>query len=263
MYSGGAEGISVTSSSRVTITRNDVSNFSGAGVTVVRSGWVNVTSNTLSWTRGGVILSLAANATVDDNRLDGGYDTPVSVDQSDTVTLRRNLITNNPVALPIQSSRWIRLEGNSMPWPGVYLAGSGREHYTTHVITPDNTVNGLPIRYAAGCSDLVIDRESVAQVFLAGCSRVRLSNLTFANVTQGVLAAFVDSVAVEGSNFTGTRGIVFHGVTNASITGDTFRYQAFAVTLTNSTVVRVYHNNFIRNSFAPDVAGGTNISWDA
>src|SRR5207249_3119097 len=24
-----------------------------------------------------------------------------------------------------------------------------------------------------------------------------------------------------------------------------------------------YHNNFIRNSFAPDVAGGTNISWDA
>lgn len=189
----------------------------------------------------GIELQLSSNVTVarnviSSNRGLGG----VRLVVSDNITVVDNRFSDNYVGIFFLSSTNSTVSRNVFTSDGILLEGLHTFHYTTHIITRDNVVNGRPLYFYKDCRGLDVDGIPVGQLVIVNCRNVRIRNLGIFYTDVGLRMAFVDDAIVTGNSF----------VLNTP----------FSVYLSRSTNVRVYHNNFIRGEVW-DNHGNENL-WD-
>ena len=122
------------------------------------------------------------------------------------------------------------------------FAGAGRSSgwtfyrspaiFDTYVITPDNTINGVPVLFRNRCQDLDLDRVVAGEIIVSNCPGVRISNTTFQSGQVGVLV--VNSVG-------------------AVITFNRFVDMDLGVILFEGGAM-VYHNDFVHSGTAASMS---------
>jgi len=155
----------------------------------------------------GVHFDGAYNATIVDSTLTGNRLRGIDVESSDRVLIRGNTFDRNGwEGVHLWSSREVSIERNTMISDSVliYDRCSGPlptclDNFVTHSITPDNTVNGLPLRFLKDCSDVTLDGVPIGQLIVVNCTRVRAANLQLTDQDVGVEVAYSDGVTIETS----------------------------------------------------------------
>jgi parallel beta-helix repeat protein len=133
-----------------------------------------------------------------------------------------NEISNGSYGIYLSSSVNISIMSNVFFDDGVFLWGSSPLHFDSHIITPDNTVNGLPIYYYTSCMDVTVDRVAVGQLIFASCLSVSVSNLNIARTEAGIEMAYVDDGFIGNSKVSDSLiGILLYSSTGISMFNDT------------------------------------------
>lgn len=279
---GGLTGLRIESSSNVTVEDNGLGFGSGVGLWIVSSEEVLASRNVGEsyYGRGSVIeggsrIALSANRflggdvglravgtrslRLEDNLIRARDGPAVDLQRLDGFEARRNEFVG---WVSSSSSSNVTLAGNNMT--GFWLQGVVPHHWTSHSISSDNLARGRPILYRSNCRDLVLDGLEAAQVIVAGCSGVRLANLTLEAGFTGLLLAHVDDATIVDSRIRpGYDGIHLHEVRRATFTGVTVAHATFPFWWGGpATSGILFHgNNFIHNYNEPQA--GPPVAWNA
>ncbi|MCS7239859.1 MAG: right-handed parallel beta-helix repeat-containing protein [Candidatus Bipolaricaulota bacterium] len=110
----------------------------------------------------------------------------------------------------IQSSQNLVMRDNFLAVSGVGLQvlGTSVQHYD-HVIEPTNSVNGKPVYYLYGVTDMSIADLDAGHITLAGARNVTLRGAKI-DQTDGITVAFSEQVRLENLDISRPRG---NGVT--------------------------------------------------
>ena len=101
--------------------------------------------------------------------------------------------------LDLRGSSFVTVHNNTADWGGIFIDGSLKEHFNSHEIAENNTVRGKPIKYVKDCYDLRLNGIDVAQVIVANCSGITLTNLSISGTGAALQLAFVRDGFVSSS----------------------------------------------------------------
>lgn len=225
-------GIWVDSSRDVKVVGNNVSRNNGAGISIVSSTGVDALANTIAYNDYGPYIGAG-----------------IFVEASTNATVASNTFTHD----------------------GIFVRGTDPSHYASHEITRDNLVNGRPVYYYRNCNDLSVDGVAAGQVIIAGCSNVRVSNLTVDQTEVGVELAYVDGGSVTGSVLTDDwAGLYVTDSRNISVEANYASDSQYNMAFYSSTGVSVIGNNISRTRLQGVTFGFTtgsravhNVFWEA
>jgi len=255
-------GVSVSSGASLTLTGNAVQGIFGPALSFEGSRSVWIEGNTLTGDDAGIWSTRTSGFLLQANHFERLGESAKFWD-SDNLTVQANVFVDSQSALWLVRTRNATVDGNAFTNAGVVLEGDQSDDYASHAFTA-NTVNGRELRYVRGCTDLVVDGESLGQLIVADCTRVRVANLSLARTAVGIELAFVRDAVVEGNDVTtGVWGIALHHVSGAVVRGNTLWDQwGGSLMLDISDGVVVYRNNLV-NSAPPSDAGGQGNAWNA
>ena len=227
--------------SNLTISGNDFgADYYGAYANMARH--VDMVSNTVSteWGSGfGVYSSVDVN--VSDNvfaegetGLYIGSSVDVIVSGNDFSDCRRGAEVYEAVNLTVVDNQFLRdahrglrmsyvvdayLSGNVFESDGILIEGYSLEHFASHEIPTDNTVNGLPVYYYKDLDGFVFDGVDAGQLIFANCTDIAVSNLDIADTDVAVELGFVTSGLFQDIATTGTDHAFYtYGVTDVTVT---------------------------------------------
>jgi len=262
-----------------------------------------VEGNRISSTGPGVVVDRSTNVSVYQNHIDSGAWGGIDIGDSQHVLVTRNTVsnvipghginialssdivvaenelTNNEQGIALQGNVNVTATGNRLTGSGIWIDADTLNEYRS-VNATNNTVNGLPFVAERGCSDLVFDRGSAAQIFLVDCRRVTIRNLTFDHLETGIKLINVDDTTVDsigfqntttdaalrvigGSNITIERtnltrnrgyGIWIWSTANLTVVGNTMRENWIGIMIWNTTNATIFHNNFVKGQTIPEQA---------
>jgi parallel beta-helix repeat protein len=220
--------IYLSSSGSSTITGNTISSFAGSGIRLYLSGSSTVSGNTVSNGYSGIWIYSSIDCTLIDNTVDGVRDYGIYLMSSGNCYLRNNIMTNNNYNFNIGGSYYEDTD---------YIQD----------IDTSNTVDGKPIYYLVGATNVVIDSftdvgfvglvnsdhitvkdltlvHNSHGVFLVGTSDSTLQNLQISNVRHGITMLNSDGNIVNGNTVSSRPiyGIHMVGSNLNTITGNTF-----------------------------------------
>ena len=161
-----------------TLIRN--SGVGTAGLYLQSANGARVIGNTFANNTRGLWVGGSTNVTIADNRVSNAEGLGIELVGSTAVSITNNTFTSDGVNL----------------WSGFL---SPVEDFTTHTITPDNLVNGKPIRYYKDCANLVVEGSEVGQLIVANCENVTFSGLRISDADSAVQLAFVKGARLEAS----------------------------------------------------------------
>src|SRR5438552_12868309 len=187
----------------------------------------------------------------------------VRIEDSSNISLTGNAIANG---LEVTRTVGLTMFRNTMDANGLFLDGSTPEQFDSHVIASDNRVNGLPIMYYSRCNGLVIDAIALAQLIVASCRSVTVSNLTTLSLRVAIRLAFVQSASVAHNKVANSSyiGIAITNGTDAIVRENLIREgRGVGLGLVESRGIRVGANDFLRNAVQAQDAGGMKNSWNA
>lgn len=144
---------------------------------------------------------------VRDSHFSGGeYEDTAEIFGSPDTQLLNNTFEGGEYGLYLSSSENLTLRNNVIngsEW-GLFIAGAHR-----HDIDTSNTVDGLPVYYFVGVQDETITALDGGYFGVVDGSNVTFSGITIHGRGQGLVAAHVDGLTVEDSEFGGNK----HGLT--------------------------------------------------
>ncbi|HEX9709193.1 MAG TPA: right-handed parallel beta-helix repeat-containing protein, partial [Candidatus Thermoplasmatota archaeon] len=125
--------------------------------------------------------------------------TNMYVQRSRGLNLTGNQFQGFPRAeLSLEFSTGLRLASNTFDVGGIRILGQGREHFSTHNISSDNSVGAEPIVYRASCGNETHDADDFGQLFLVDCSYVRVQPGTVRDSAVAVTVAYSRDVRIAG-----------------------------------------------------------------
>jgi parallel beta-helix repeat protein len=143
------------------------------------AGGVRVSNNRLAECSRGILLSSTWDSVVENNTIDGAAQAGI-------------WLTN---------TAHVRVSGNRMEGGGISLAGQFLDAFALADITPDNTVNGLPIVFHRNQSGLIVEGLTLGQLMVVSCPGARVSNVTTSAGWTGALIAYSDEAILRDSTF--------------------------------------------------------------
>jgi len=216
-----SKGINLSSRSNITSKNTNIKDFS-YGILLSESSNISITGNNItnnSW--GGIGLSGASNSTISGNH-----------------------ITNNGrigiTLTGLFGSSNNRVIGNALVNDGLSVWNS----YGNVVM--DNLVNGKPLVYLEGVSDVVV--EDAGQVILVNCNRIKVENLNLSDTYIGVQLWRTGYTTIVGNTITNNGyGISLEDSSdNNSISGNTITNNSEAgIRLTYGIYSK--HNSIVGN----------------
>ncbi len=281
----GLYGLSVVLSQNVTLS-NITAIGNGIGLSIVLSSGVTVAGGrSLDNVMKGITIDTSDQVVVVQNELAGNGMDGILVDRTARARISDNIFTSNGrYGLFIRYSLAVDIRANLFLSDGLLFFGDAVDHYRSHEVTADNTVNGRPLSFYKDCNGVEIDGVPVGQLIFANCTQVTVSNLVLSDADVGVQMAFVDSVvlkqfevrdnqqyglrfedafgvSVEGSLLEGNRiGIGFLYSGNATIRSNILSDGEFGIHLLSSAAIIAYQNGFWNNTVHA-FDDGSNV-WD-
>lgn len=165
----------------------------------------------------------------------------ITLDSSSNNTLADNNFSSDGNGVYITSSANITILNNSFINTGILFEGWLIEHYNTHVIPNNNTVNGEPLLYYKNCNNINVDSEPVGQLIVANCTQLSISNLQIENTYVGIEVAFS---------------------TNLSITYNHLSNEWYGMYVVNSSEIYISNNEVIDIAYGIRVHSSTNSSFN-
>jgi parallel beta-helix repeat protein len=318
----GNAGIGIFLSSNNTVSNNKATANQGSGFGLSDSSNNTVTGNYATKSSGGagIEVDFSINNTVSENNSTANYDSGIVLYNSSNNTVRGNNATaNNVDGIDLESSSNDNtVNGNNATANSQYgislfsssgnvLIGNviGGNEYNFGVggvfngfassdfmnsVDTSNLVNGKPIYYLTGKSNMTINPENypdVGYLAIVDCTNLTVQGLTLTSEGQGILLAFTNDSKITNNNATNDyEGITLYSSSNNTVSDNAAtangRYDIFLDNSSNNTVSGnnvttsnvgiylflsnkndIYHNNFVGNSFQASV-GSTSVgnAWD-
>jgi len=130
-------------------------------------------------------------------------------------TVRKNNITNNNYGITLVSS-----SDNNTVSENVFVNDGLRVIYSYRNVVENNFVNGKPLTYLEGVSDITVNWDT-GQVILVDCDRVIVENLILSYTSAGIQLGNTNSTKISNNSVTNSRsGIELWSSSNNSIHGN-------------------------------------------
>ncbi len=221
---------------------------------------INVTG-----TSRGVVLDGGSFLSVQDSVVTNTPHDAIVAAGTDNVSLLRNDLRgwSNLYGVHLIGVANATLGGNLFDGCGIYLDTTDKRVLDTTSITPDNLVNGLPIRFYRQVSGLAIDGLATGQLIVVDSSNVRVANLAVAYGETGLEFDFVRGLNLTSSSSTSSRriGVKLLNVSDAWASGVSVTYGSGpSAVLTNVTNVTIESSAFKgAGASAVVVSGGHDV----
>ena len=233
----------------------------------------------------GIYLWNSSNSTLTDNSASNNYGYGTLLYYSSNNELTGN--NNNNCNIYMGSSSNNTLTGNVMVNCGIAIHGDQLQHWNTHTIYTNNTINGKPVYYWKNMTIGTIP-QGAGQVILANCSNIVIQNQTLNNGSTGIELGFSSNNTFRNNNCSNNNwcgiflvsssnnilqsntvnsnnycGIPLYYSSNNTLTDNTASDNYLGIYLGYSNNNTLYHNNLINNTYhnAYD-SRGTN-QWDS
>jgi parallel beta-helix repeat protein len=265
-----ADAISLNNTAHAFVTGNNVSSNGGVGISLKFSPFVNITGNYIARNfRGVQVIFNSSNATVLGNVIYWNAENGITV-RSNNTTLSGNTISFNAgEGIECCAPRGVLITRNTLTRDGLVLFPNGRGDgpYTSLSITPDNLVNGKPLYFYMGCSNMIISGIPVGQLVLLNCKNVRISNLQVTNTIIGMQLINVNDtlITANSANSNSQEGIVLTSFRNITLMGNNFSNNGGAsyrwgLTSAQNSLAHgnpvAYHNNFFNDGIIDGLSAG-------
>lgn len=139
------------------------------------------------------------------------------------------------------------MASNALIRCGLYIDSDIAECWNSHLVQPDNSVNGRTLVFLAGASAVALP-STAGQVVLAECSSVAAYSLNLSYCTVGLLAGFSDGISAVGCNLSGnTAGVELAHCQDCSILSNDVRdCESVGVSLRGCSGTAVEDNMVLR-----------------
>jgi len=222
----------------------------------------------------GIRLSIrSSHATITGNRLTANN---IELSQSPSNNITENEFSDCGIVQGYSSGNIIR--ANTFSNGGLRIEGSYRN------VVENNMVNGKPLVYIEGESNLVVEGEA-GQVILVNCSGMLVENLQLAYTYVGILLCRTNNTEIRNTTITGSingietnsharnntmtgniatansaSGIHLKSSHDTSIRGNTMAHNAAGIYLLGSSNVTVVRNNVTTNGIGISLKDSANSS---
>jgi len=182
---GGGAGIVVESDNNI-ISNNIIEEIAGSGV-MVRGQFSLISNNTFLLTTAGITFAQAHGNVAKNNVIQQSRSSAIDIDESSSCTLFSNSLDKMS----------LRIRGDSL------------EHWNTHTIPDNNTVDGKPVWYVKNDRDRIAP-TNVADVIIANCTNVTVENFNFDGANYPILVGFSSNVIIRNNTISrSTFGVFF------------------------------------------------------
>jgi parallel beta-helix repeat protein len=172
---------------------NYYENYDSYGVDAFDSEYLTFKNNIVIGCDYGLQLSYFSNCTIENNEIRDGT-VGIDVYKIFTSTFANNSFIDNKCGIELNCAQNNILSNNTFMNNGVSLVDSS---YPNTFI--ENTVNGKALLYFENESDMVIDNESIGQLFLIGCKNITIQNIEVTNATLGIEIIHSDNCLVTNT----------------------------------------------------------------
>ncbi len=162
------------------------------GFYVLHHSHENVVSDNLIEhnTQNGVLMQLSTNNTFSDNVISSNIRGGIYISNSQHIQLYNNDISSNARrGIYVLNSVYIELFENAMVNNGINIFGGSPEHWNTHTISTDNTVNGRPVHYWKDVTGGTVS-TGAGQIILANCTGVTVENQHISDTDIGIILGY-------------------------------------------------------------------------
>lgn len=149
----------------------------------------------------GIYVSYSREVAVEQNTVLSNTVGGIDFDCSESCSARGNVVALSGGGVGILYSRWITVSENAMIRDGVRMSGRTLPEFSSHTITPDNTVGELPVYYYSGARGMRLEGIQAGQIILAGCQNIQIVGLTLRGSSVGVELGFSYSVSFDSCIF--------------------------------------------------------------
>lgn len=159
---------------------NYYDNYDSYGVDAFDSKYLKFKNNIVIGCDYGLQLSYFSNCTIENNEIRDGT---VGIDAYNifTSTFANNSFIDNKCGIELNYAQNNILSNNTFINNGMSLVD-----YSYPNTFIENKVNGKTLFYFENESDIVIDNESIGQLFLIGCKNIIIKNIEVSNATLGI-----------------------------------------------------------------------------
>lgn len=230
-------------------------NIEDAGqVILVNCTNIRIENLNLTYTSVGIHLLNTSNTTIANNILNNNYIGILLYHSFGNTIYKNNIENNERCGIELYNSYNNILEQNIFTNDGLYV------HGTWNNFVSDNLVNGKPLIYLEGVTDLIIDGENVGQVILVDCIGIRVENITLSYTSVGIELERTEYSIIKGNKLTtGFRGIVLY-----ESCGNTISQNDITVALKYGVGIGLFYqslNNIISdNSIICTARGGLGVT---
>jgi hypothetical protein len=167
----------------------------------------------------------------------------------DNATITDATVSGNGGGMVFNASTNMTLTATRFLDGGLTIAGSSLAEFNTHTITPDNTVNGAPLRYVRDVSGVSLDGLPTGQLIVANATDVTVSNLTIGDGDGAITLAYVDNAEVRSSRLSGARAVALScaRVRGLRLSANTFERHQGGISLRNSENISLEGNGLLRS----------------
>jgi len=151
--------------------------------------------------------------------------------------------------LPLSSHA--RLSDNRMIWgisPGSGSYLDDLRNWTTHDIDTSNTVNGKPVCYLSKVTGETVP-AGAGQIILAGCSDMRIANLSFSGGRNPVTLVHTSNTTISGNTLSSSRwaGIALYSSEGNVVVNNTCTGNEYGIEVSSSLNNRIIDNTLLSN----------------
>ncbi|MFX0209311.1 MAG: nitrous oxide reductase family maturation protein NosD, partial [Candidatus Hodarchaeota archaeon] len=197
--------------------QNSGYNWDDAGIEIMHSSYNSITGNIISNNYHGIILYTNSN-TISDNIITSNFDGGLILLGSKNNIISINTFSDNVDGVILDGgSDYNNILDNVFFNDGVRISFAHQNTFS------NNLINGKPIVYLEGESDVVIDDEDAGQVILVSCNSITVQDQNLSNTSVGLTLIDTDNCLISDNIITNnTRGICTKGSCNNSIEDNTF-----------------------------------------
>lgn len=166
----------------------------------------------------------------------------------------------------LMSTDNVTMTGNEFANCSTSMWGNELDHFNSHSISTDNTVNGRPIHYYRNTTGTAIDGVAIGELIMANCTDISVSNLDLRDNDVSMILAYVNGGEVQDCVISPNHytGVYPYECTGLNFSRNRIANCSFGVFLEYSDDFTFYDNLFNSiSSHGVFIRGADNLTFTA